>query len=99
MDEIMTPGIQRTKGVCGGRPCVAGTRIRVTDIVTAVQLEYNRQEIADDFDIHLKQVDAALTYYERNKSAIDADIKLQDETFERLSQAGYGRPQPKLLSR
>ncbi len=46
MTEIPVPGITRTEGVCGGRPCIAGTRICVTDIVTAVQLKYSRDEIA-----------------------------------------------------
>ena len=99
MDEIMTPGITRKAGVRGGRPCIEGTGIRVTDIVTAVQLDYSRDTIADDFDLRLEQVDAALTYYERNKAAIDADIILQDETFERLSQSGYGRPKTPVLPR
>ena len=88
MKEIM-----RKPGVRGGRPCIAGTGIRVTDIVTAVQLEYSCDEIAEDFDLSLEQVNAALDYYKRNSAAIDADMKRQDENFERLFKAGYGRPQ------
>ena len=99
MSEIPVSGITRTKGVCGGRPCIAGTRIRVTDIVTAIQLEFGRDEIAEDFELSLIQIDAALNYYERNQKAIDEDIKRQDETFERLSAIGYGRPQHTLLPR
>ncbi len=99
MLEIQSPGISSTEGVCGGRPCIAGTRLRVTDIVTAVQLEYSRREIADDFEISLAQVDAALQYYKRNKATLDADMKRQDETFERLSTIGYGRPRVAILPR
>ena len=99
MDEIVTPGIARKAGVRGGRPCIEGTGIRVTDIVTAVQLNYSRDEIADDFDISLQQVDAALIYYDRNTVAIDEDIKRQDENFERLSRSGYGRPKTPVLPR
>lgn len=99
MDEVVTPGITRKAGVRGGRPCIEGTGIRVTDIVTAVQLEYSRSEIAEDFELGLKQVDAALTYYERNKAAIDEDIRRQDENFERLSKSGYGRPKTPILPR
>ena len=97
MSEIPVSGITRTVGVCGGRPCIAGTRIRVTDIVTAVQLQYSRSEIAEDFAISHERVDAALCYYEHNKAAIDADIRRQDKTFDRLSKSGYGRPQHTLL--
>ncbi len=99
MDEIVTPGITRKAGVRGGRPCIEGTGIRVTDIVTAVQLDYSRDEIADDFDISLQQVEAALTYYDRNTVAIDEDIKRQDENFERISKLGYGRPKTPVLPR
>ncbi len=99
MTEIPVPGITRTEGVCGGRPCIAGTRIRVTDIVTAVQLEYSQDEIADDFDLSPEQVDAALLYYERNQDALDADMKRQDENFERHFKIGYGRPQTSVLPR
>ncbi|MDE2637864.1 MAG: DUF433 domain-containing protein [Chloroflexota bacterium] len=99
MDEIVTPGITRKSGVRGGRPCIEGTGIRVTDIVTAVQLDYSRDEIADDFDISLQQVEAALTYYDRNTVAIDEDIKRQDENFERISKLGYGRPKTPVLPR
>ena len=99
MDEIVTPGIVRKAGVRAGRPCIAGTGIRVTDIVTAIQLEYSRDEIAEDFDISVQQVEAALEYYDRNTLAIDEDIKRQDENFERLSKAGYGRPKTPVLPR
>ncbi|MCY4537245.1 MAG: DUF433 domain-containing protein [Chloroflexi bacterium] len=99
MNPVMTPGITSTPGLRGGRPCIAGTGIRVTDIVTAVQLEYSRDEIAEDFDLSLEQVNAALDYHERNSAAIDADMKRQDENFEALFNAGYGRPQAPVLPR
>lgn len=95
----MTPGITSKPEIRGGRPCIEGTGIRVTDIVTAVQLDYSRDEIADDFDVSLEQVDAALQYYKRNRTAIDEDIRLQDENFERLSKSGYGRPKTPVLPR
>lgn len=99
MIEIQSPGITSTEGVCGGRPCLAGTRLRVTDIVTAVVLGYSRSEIADDFDISQEQIDAALRYYKLNKAALDEDMKRQDETFERMSAVGYGRPRTAILPR
>lgn len=99
MEEITTPGITRKPGLRNGRPCIEGTGIRVTDIVTAVQLDYSREEIAEDFELSLEQIDAALAYYERNKAAIDEDIRRQDENFERLSKAGYGRPKTPVLPR
>lgn len=99
MNEVMIPGITRKPGLRGGRPCIAGTGIRVTDIVTAVQFECSHEEIAQDFELSLEQVNAALEYYRVNSAAIDADMKRQDANFERLSKAGYGRPQAPILPR
>ena len=99
MNEKTTPGIARKSGVRGGRPCIEGTGIRVTDIVTAVELEYSPREIAADFDLSLEQVDAALQYYARNKAALDEDIKRQDKNFEKHFKMGYGRPKTPILPR
>lgn len=93
----MKPGITSKPGVRGGRPCIAGTGIRVTDIVTAVNLGFRHDEIADDFDLSLDQVNAALDFYERHRTAIDADMAVQDENYERHFRIGYGRPQPAVL--
>ncbi len=99
MNEIMTPGITRKPGVRGGRPCIEGTGIRVTDIVTAVELEISPEEIAAELDLALEQVDAALHYYAHHKAAIDQDIKRQDENFEKHFKMGYGRPKTPILPR
>lgn len=99
MDEIMAPGITRKSGVRGGRPCIKGTGIRVTDIVTAIQFDCGRDEIAEDFDLSLEQIDAALKYYARNKAAIDEDMKRQDENFAKHFKMGYGRPKTPILPR
>lgn len=53
--------ITTNPNVRGGRPCIAGTGIRVTDIVMA-NLYHNQtpSEIASDYAISLAQVHAAL---------------------------------------
>ena len=99
MNEKTISGITRKPGVRGGRPCIEGTGIRVTDIVTAVELEYSPEEIAVDFDLRLEQVDAALQYYARNRAALDEDIKRQDENFAKHFKMGYGRPKTPILPR
>lgn len=100
MTEIPVPDITRTEGVCGGRPCIAGTRIRVADIVIAEQFgECPRNEIGDEFGITAAQVDAAFAYYTKNKAYIDADIQRQFDNFDKLAKAGYGRPETAILSR
>ena len=99
MNEITTPGITRNPDVRGGRPCIEGTGIRVTDIVTDLELGYGLHEIANDFELTLAQVNAAITYYEQNQDAIDADMKRQDENYENHRRVGYGRPQTPVLPR
>ncbi len=99
MSEILTPGITRTEGVRGGRPCVEGTGIRVTDIVIAERYgECARDEISDELGITCEQVAAAFAYYKSNTAYIDADIQRQFDNFDRLAKAGYGRPEAKILS-
>ncbi len=54
-----------TPGICGGRPRIAGTRIRVVDIGLLHEYQKLRDvEIMDRYpDITLSQIHAALTYY------------------------------------
>ena len=100
MNEKTTPGITRKAGVRGGRPCIEGTGIRVTDIIIAERYgECARNEISDELGITCKQVAAAFDYYANNTDYIDADIQRQFDNFDRLAKAGYGRPEAKILSR
>lgn len=100
MDIVMTPGITRKPEVRGGRPCIAGTGLRVTDIIVSAQFgESSKPEIAAEFEITLEQVEAAFEFYAKNGAYIDSDIQLQFETFDRLAKAGYGRPKASVLSR
>lgn len=84
--------------VRGGRPCIAGTGIRVTDVVMA-NLFHRRQpdEIAADYELSLAQVYAALSYYYEHKVGLDADIRVQVELARSLKEQGVGR-QGSLLS-
>ncbi len=98
--KILAPGITSTLGVRGGRPCIEGAGIRVTDIETAMKFgECTSAEVAEELAISDQQVDAALRYYARNRTYIDADIQHQFDTFEKLAEVGYGRPAAKVLSR
>ena len=85
-------------GVRGGRPCIAGTGIRVTDIVMA-NLFHRRQpdEIATDYELSLAQIYAALSYYYEHKNSLDSDIRDQIDLARSLKEQGIGR-QGSLLS-
>jgi uncharacterized protein (DUF433 family) len=81
MDTVITPHITKTPGICGGRACIAGHRIRVMDIVVWHEKRgYSPDEIVDMFPgITLADVYAALTYYLDNRQEIEEEFKKSDE--------------------
>ncbi|HXE55893.1 MAG TPA: DUF433 domain-containing protein [Tepidisphaeraceae bacterium] len=78
--------ITRTPGICGGRACIAGHRIRVMEIVTWHEMRgYSPDEIVDMFPgITLADVYAALAYYFDHRQEIEADFKSEQELAEKL---------------
>ena len=64
--------------VRGGRPCIAGTGLRVLDIAAAkIFHDQTPDDIAAAYAIPLAQVYAALAYYYEHKDEIDADMREQ----------------------
>lgn len=50
-------------GKCGGRPCIRGLRIRVTDILSMLAAGANQKEILKDFPyLEPEDIPAALEY-------------------------------------
>ena len=72
--------IKSTPGLCGGRPCIAGTRIRVLDIYVMHELEgRTADEIVTAYPtITLADVYAALAYYFDHRQEIEDDYKAAD---------------------
>lgn len=74
--ETLGEHIVITPGIRGGRPRIAGHRITVDDIVIwHNNLGYSVEKIADDYNLELDTVTAALDYYHVHKEEIDANIK------------------------
>lgn len=65
MTNVITEHITKTPGVCGGKACVAGTRVRVMDIVVWHEhLGWDVDEIVSQIPgITLSDVHAAFAYY------------------------------------
>ena len=83
--------IVSTPGVVGGRPRINGTRISVNTIVISYKKGYNAEEIAEQFErVSLAQVYAALTYYHANQAEIEASLRAEEETYDRLMKEHYG---------
>lgn len=86
MATVITDRITKTPGICGGKACIAGHRIRVMDIVVRHEdLGRSPDEIITDYpDLTLSDVHAALTYYFDNVDEIRNDIRSNDEIAEQL---------------
>jgi uncharacterized protein (DUF433 family) len=77
--------IEITPGTCGGKPRIAGHRIRVQDIVLWTEEGRSVDEIVADFpQLSLADVYAALAYYHDHRERIDQDIRADEEFFERM---------------
>jgi uncharacterized protein (DUF433 family) len=82
--------------VCGGRPHIRGTRVRVSEI--ASRYVYQGESVDDIVEalpqLTLAQVHAALAYYYDNHDEIEAELRAGDEFVLRMA----GRYAPHLAS-
>ncbi len=62
-----------------GRPVIAGTGVTVRSVVGHYKLGLSAEEIADEMNLPLSGVYAALTYYHLNQDEIEADIAANSE--------------------
>ncbi|MEX0710756.1 MAG: DUF433 domain-containing protein [Pirellulales bacterium] len=86
MENVIQQHISKNPGVCGGRACIVGHRIRVMDIVV---LHERRgmcpEEIVQQYPgIALADVHAALAYYFDNRREIEDEFQDDDEWAERV---------------
>jgi uncharacterized protein (DUF433 family) len=81
MQNVLAQHISKTPGVCGGRACIAGHRIRVMDIAAwHERLGMSPEEIVHQFPgITLADVHAALAYYFDNRAEIEDEFRRDDE--------------------
>lgn len=47
---------------CGGKPCVRGMRIRVTDVLELLAVGLSQQEVVEELEIELEDVQTCLQY-------------------------------------
>ena len=51
---------------CGGRPCIRGMRIRVTDVLDLLAAGLSRQQILEEMpDLEMADIDAVLKFAAR----------------------------------
>ncbi len=82
MENVLQQHIEMTPGVVGGKPRIAGTRIRVMDIVVwSEKRGLSPDEIVDLFEgITLADVYAALAYYFDHRDEIEEAFRREDES-------------------
>lgn len=90
--------ITMTEGICGGKPCIAGHRIRVQDIVILHFYQgMDSYEIASQYPgITLADIYAALAYYYDNMEEINQAIQEEEEFYREMKAKTPSRVQQKL---
>lgn len=86
--------IEQTPGTCGGKPRIAGTRIKVS--LVAILSERNRMmpdEIVEAYPhLTLAQVHSALAYYWEHRDEIEQEIREDQSFVEKLEKDLSGAP-------
>jgi len=93
MTTVSKEHISKTPGICGGKACIAGHRIRVMDIVIQHEMRgLTAAQIVEEFPgITQADVYAALAYYFDHRDEIEASFA-EDRKWEE-----YGKTQPSKL--
>lgn len=98
MLAVIREHIDATPGICGGRPRIAGHRIRVMDIVVLhEQLGLSPDEIVSAYpSLTLADIHAALAYYFDHREEIQEDLARDRELASELARQAPSRVQQKL---
>lgn len=81
MDATIAQHIELTPGVCGGKPRVTGTRIRVEDIYVWFELQRKSAEeiVADHPQLSMADIFAAMAYYWDHRDEIQRQMKSSEK--------------------
>jgi uncharacterized protein (DUF433 family) len=95
---IITEHIEITPGICGGKPRIAGHRIKVQDIaIWHEKMGMSPDEIVSNYpSINLSDVYAALAYYHDHLAEIRQQIQEDEEYVMELQSQTTSLVQQKL---
>ena len=100
VSKILDRHIEITPGIVGGKPRIAGHRITVQNIaIWHERLGKTADEIADDYDLTLGEIHAALSYYFDNREEVDASIEQGQQFAEALRKTTPSKLAAKLEAR
>jgi uncharacterized protein (DUF433 family) len=88
MLPVIREHIVRTPETCWGKPRIAGTRIKVEQVVVwHERIGMSPEEIISEWPhLTLADVHAALTYYHDNRDEIERDLAEGERLFEKARQ-------------
>ena len=93
MSQAEVGHITRNPSVCGGKPCVAGSRIRVQDVYVWHEMQgLSADEIVSRFpQLTMADVYAALSYYWDHRDEIERQMMADHELIESMKRE-FGSP-------
>jgi len=93
MSQAEVGRIASNPAVCGGKPCIAGTRIRVQDVYVWHELQgLSVDEIVSRYpQITMADVYAALSYYWDHRDETHRQMAEDDDLVRRMKEV-YGSP-------
>jgi len=86
--------ITRTPGRCGGAPTIAGTRIGVADVVALArryEWDLERVRVREFPDLSPADLMAAVKYYRGHEEEIEAILRRDQASLERLPLSPQGK--------
>ncbi|NUN95103.1 MAG: DUF433 domain-containing protein [Candidatus Omnitrophica bacterium] len=99
MDQSPDTRIQKSPGVCGGKPCIAGTRIRVWDVEDWMRSEGG--SVGDFLDafpgVLAEDVQAALEYCSSHRAEVER-YRIEEEKVAETYRASTSSIPPALIA-
>ena len=78
--KVIHPYITSKEDIGGGKPIIAGTRTRVSNIVAYYRLGLSAEELSREFPhLTLSHIHDALSYYYEHQEEIDREIDEDSE--------------------
>jgi uncharacterized protein (DUF433 family) len=97
MTVLAIQHIVETPDICGGKPRIDGTRMRVADVAIYHHSGMSVDEMCEQFDLTPGQVHAALAYYYDNRDMIDQQIMDADAFAKQYLADGHAKTSKELI--
>ena len=100
MQIALDQHIEANPDIRGGKPCLVGTRIAVSDVVLMhLRLGQSLEQIAGHYDISLAAHHAAMAYYYDHQAETDRAMPGEDATIQAFREANPSLLQARLRAR